>query len=154
MLLWITFLTLWLWVSSPTDTISFLRVTIMRVRSKAQRMAKMSPRQIKQMEKKIKMNKAKKRGFNLVPTPKQLARSIHEKMAKQFGKKYGEFIHDGNLHGRKTNYDVVVDTDQPKHIDVYVGHLDLEPAVQELVDTMCKHKYKIGVSVARHNFEY
>lgn len=154
MLLWITFLTLWLWVSSPTDTISLIGATIMRVRSKAQRMAKMSPRQIKQMEKKIKMNKAKKRGFNNGPTSEQIARSLHKKIAKQFGKKYGEFIHDGNLHDRKTNYNVVVNADNPKHIDVYVGHIDLEPAAQEFVDATCKHKYKIGVSVARHNFEY
>jgi hypothetical protein len=75
-------------------------------------------------------------------------------LAKQFGKKYGAYIHEGDLHTRKTNYDVVVNPDNPKHIDVYVGHTRLETAAQEIVDATCKHKYKIGVSVARHGFEY
>lgn len=138
----------------------------MRVRSKAQRMAKMSPRQIKQMEKKTKANKAKKRGFHLGPTPEQLARSIHKKLAKQFGRKYQKhsttqkelYKVDAyaeqyrNMH--QPNYDVVVDSDNPKHIDVRVGHTRYETAAQEIVNSINKHKYKIGVSVARHGFEY
>lgn len=124
----------------------------MRVRSRAKRMAKMSPRQIKQMEKKISKKAANNHHYHGRPSASSIARSIHKKMAKQFEKKTVGY--DSETGMPRLRYDVVVDSDNPSHIDVRVGHTRLLVAAQEIVDATCKHKLKIGACVARLGIEY